>query len=196
MCAVHVVLREKSIPFTTSLGMLRHGVGLIDILHERSLTGTAPVIQHGPLWLAESLAIVEYLEEIQPTPRMLPADLADRARARQVMMWMRLEHDPLRRERPAEGIMYPRRDVAPLSPAAARAAESLVRVADKLGVDARGHAFDRFGVVDVELAFALMRLVSSGYAVPDPVRAYVETIWHRPSMREFIDHPRPPNAPD
>ena len=114
VCAVHVVLREKNVPFATSLAMLRKGVGAVDQMRDRTLTGTAPVLQHGELWLAESLAIVEYLEEQFPEPRMLPADVRERARARQLMTWMRNDHDPLRRERPSERILYP--SDAPLPP--------------------------------------------------------------------------------
>jgi glutathione S-transferase len=196
VCAVHVALREKALPFTTSIAMMRHGVGMIDEMYTRTLTGTAPVLEHGAFWLAESLAIVEYLDEVFPAPRMLPDDVRDRARARQVLTWMRYEHEPLRRERPSEAIMYPRRgEPPPLSAAASKAADDLIRVAERLGADARGCVFGRFGVIDVELAFALQRLITSGTAVPEPVGAYAAAVWARPSVREFVDHRRPPNPP-
>jgi glutathione S-transferase len=195
VCAAHVVLREKQVPFTTALAMMRPGVGMVDVMLHHTLTGTAPVLEHGSLWLAESLAIVEYLEEIVPEPPMLPVDVRDRARARQLMTWMRMDHDALRAERPSELIMYPRPDpLPPLSPAARKQAGDLIRIAERLGADARGAVFgDRFGVIDVELAFALMRLIATGEAVPEPVRAYVAAVWARPSVREFVEHRRPPN---
>lgn len=198
VCAVHVVLREKQLPFTTALAMVRSGVGAVDRMRERTLTGTAPVLQHGEFWLAESLAIVEYLEEVFPKPNMLPADVRDRARARQLMTWMRHDHDPLRRERPSEWIMYPRdRELPPLSPRASKAAADLVRVAEQLGADAGGCVFGgQFGVIDVDLSFALMRLIAGEIEVPAGVCAYAEAVWARPSMREFIDHPRPRFAPE
>ncbi len=197
VCVVHVVLREKGIPFTTARAMMRKGVGAIDLMRDRTYTGTAPVLQHGELWLAESLAIVEYLEEIVPEPRMLPVDVHDRARARQVMAWMRQDHDALRRERPAERILYPSTTaVAPLSADARKAADDLVRVATRLGADGRGALFGTFGVVDVDLAFALMRLVATGHELPAPLHAYARAVWARPSVKEFVDHERPPNAPD
>lgn len=197
VCVVHVVLREKGIPFTTARAMMRKGVGAIDVMHDRTYTGTAPVLQHGDFWLAESLAIVEYLEETFPDPPMLPTDVRDRARARQVMAWMRQEHDALRRERPAERILYPGAgELPPLSADARRAADDLVRVAQRLGADARGALFGTFGVVDVDLSFALMRLIATGSTVPDSLRAYAQTVWQRPSVKEFVEHERPPNAPD
>jgi glutathione S-transferase len=163
-------------------------------MHERTLTGTAPVLQHGDFWLAESLAIVEYLEEMFPQPSVLPADLRDRARARQLMAWMRQDHGELRRCRPAERIVYTF-SVPPLSAEARAHADQLVHVAERLGADERGHIFDRFGIVDVELAFSLMRLVATEFAMPAAVAAYAAAVWERPSMREFIEHPRPPNPP-
>jgi glutathione S-transferase len=197
VCAVHVALREKQLDFTTSIAMMRHGVGVRDEMYLRTLTGTAPVLEHGAFWLAESLAIVEYLDEVFPEPRMLPADVRERARARQLMTWMRYEHEPLRRERPSEGIMYPRSTPAPpLSPAARKCADDLVRVAERLGADQRGAVFGgRFGVIDVELAFALMRLVAHGGTVPAPIASYAAAVWARPSVREFVEHRRPPNPP-
>lgn len=196
VCAVHVALREKGLSYATAVTMMRHGVGAIDQMHERSLTGTAPVLQHGGFLVAESLAIVEYLDEVFPEPRVLPSDVRDRARARQLMIWMRNDHQALRQERPSEHILYPRRaPPPPLSAEAQRIADDLVRVAGRLGADARGHLFDRFGIVDVELAFALMRLTTGGIAVPPAAQAYVDAVCARPSVREFLDHPRPPNPP-
>lgn len=197
-CSVFVTLREKQVPFTTVLSMLRKGSGVIDSMHERTLTGTAPVLQHGTFWLAESLAIIEYLEELVPTPRVLPADVQDRARARQLLTWMRNELGALRNERAAERIVYPRlREVPPLSPAAEHAAEELVRVTTRLGADARGHVFaDPFTILDLELAFTLMRLVVTNHPLPEPLVAFAQAVWQRPSVREFLDHPRPPNPPD
>jgi glutathione S-transferase len=196
VCTVFVTLPEKAIPFTTGLSMLRKGAGLTDAMRDRTLTGAAPVLQHGSFWLAESLAIVEYLEELFPQPPMLPVDVRDRARARQLMTWMRNDHEALRLERPSERIFYRGPDAAPLSPAARAIADDLVRVSLRLGVDARGAVFGgQFSVLDLELAFALMRLVATGHEVPEAVRAYAAAVWARPSGREFIDPARPPNPP-
>jgi len=196
VCSAFVALREKQLEFTTSMAMLRKGAGMIEGMHERTLTGTAPVLQHGSFWLAESLAIVEYLDELYPATRILPGDLRDRARARQLMTWMRNEHEALRRERPSERVFYPSVPIAPLSPDARHAAADLLRVTERLGADERGYVFgDRFSIFDVELAFALMRLVSTEHPVPDVARAYVRAVWSRPSVRAFVEHPRPPNPP-
>jgi glutathione S-transferase len=198
VCSVFVTLQEKGLPFTTAIAMMHAGTGVRDSMHERTLTGAAPVLQHGAFWLAESLAIVEYLEEMFPSPRVLPDDVRDRARARQLMTWMRNDHHPLRRERSAEHIFYrmPTETLPALSPAARRCADDLVRVATRLGADERGAVFaDRFCVLDAELAFALMRLVAVNHELPAPLVAYARAVWARPSVRAFVDHPRPPHPP-
>ena len=82
-----------------------------------------------------------------------------------------------------------------VSPAALRCVNDLVRVAQKLGADERGAMFDAFGVIDAELAFALMRVLATGHALPPAIEAYVRAVWARPSMRAFADHARPPNPP-
>lgn len=40
-----------------------------------------------------------------------------------------------------------------------------------------------------------MRLVATGFAVPEPIAAYARGVWARPSVRELVDHVRPPNPP-
>lgn len=49
--------------------------------------GQLPVLEDGPFVIAESMAILEYLEERHPDPPLLPSDTAARATARQFMCW-------------------------------------------------------------------------------------------------------------
>jgi glutathione S-transferase len=48
--------------------------------------GQVPVLVHGSLEIFDSTQIIEYLEDLRPTPALWPHDMRDRARAR------RLEH--------------------------------------------------------------------------------------------------------
>ena len=196
----HVALREKGVPFTTSISMVRPGTGAIDLLHERTLTGTAPVLQHGTLWIAESLAIVEYLEETFPRPRVYPDAVGARARVRQLMAWLRADTDhlALRAERPTERVFYPHQfpPPAPLSPAARRAAEQSLAVATRLGAGGDRFAFETFGVIDVDLAVLVARVQAGGdLAVPGALAAYRDRVFAHPSVRELVLHTRPPNSP-
>lgn len=54
-----------------------------------------PVLQDGGQALAQSLAIMEYLEETHPTPPLLPATPAERARVRSLALAIACEIHPL-----------------------------------------------------------------------------------------------------
>src|SRR4051812_42288345 len=88
----YVSLVEKELPFeVVELGLDRRDHH--DAAYAAgSLTGRVPSLRHGDYWLSESSAIAEYLAETFPFPshpRIFPADLSDRGRARQLMGWFR-----------------------------------------------------------------------------------------------------------
>jgi len=151
---------------------------------------------HGGFRLAESSAIAEYLEEILPPPaaRLLPAAPRDRARARQIMAWLRSDLAALRDDRSTITMFY-RFQLQPLSGQAQRDAERLLRVAEQLIPTDGGPLFGEWSLVDSELAFMLHRLICSGDPVPDRVAAYARAQWTRPSVREFVQHARPATVP-
>lgn len=49
--------------------------------------GQIPVLEDDGLVIAESIAILEYLEERHPTPALMPTDVGQRATVRQLMCW-------------------------------------------------------------------------------------------------------------
>lgn len=53
----------------------------------RNPAGKVPVLRINGQVLSESQAICEYLEEIQPEPRLLPEAVADRAEVRRLVFW-------------------------------------------------------------------------------------------------------------
>ena len=59
----------------------------------------------------------------------------------------------------------------------------------------RGFIFDAFTITDVDLAFALQRVRKTGGTLPAEVVEYVDRVWERPSVKEFVLHARPPNPP-
>src|SRR5215475_12865675 len=125
--------------------MLRDG-GLPPQLHQHTPIARIPALQHGDFWLTESLAIAEYLEEAFPPPvwaRLLPADPRARARARQIMAWIRFEGRALRLERPWQLSIYPVPEHPPLSPAAERDASELVDLVVRL---AAGGELDEWNI--------------------------------------------------
>src|ERR1700744_3215847 len=56
--------------------------------------GLVPALVHEGQTLTQSLAIIEYLEEIQPQPPLLPAAAADRARVRAMALAVACEIHP------------------------------------------------------------------------------------------------------
>ena len=53
------------------------------------------LITNGGLHLAQSLAIIEYLDEIHPRPALLPGDVAEKARVRSLSLLIACEIHPL-----------------------------------------------------------------------------------------------------
>jgi maleylacetoacetate isomerase len=60
-----------------------------------NLQGLVPVLAHDGLVLSQSLAIIEYLDELFPDPPLLPANAANRARARAAALIVAADVHPL-----------------------------------------------------------------------------------------------------
>jgi glutathione S-transferase len=192
--SVFVALKEKGIPFETKILDLDAGEQSSPSYRAASLTGRVPSIEHEGFVLSESTAIIEYLEEAFPAPkwpRLLPESLADRARARQIMGWLRSDLMPLREERSTETMFYAHAK-EPLSGKAAASAERLFFVVDRAVGAGNASLFDTFSIADADLAFMVHRLLVNGDQVPEKTRRFAEAQWRRPSVREYVDRTRPP----
>lgn len=180
-----VALKEKRLPFalkTVDLAAKQHHETGYEHL---TLTGKVPALVHGDFALAESSAIIEYLEDVFPSPPVLPADAKHRARARQLQAWIRSDLMALREERPTTVIFKAPVD-KPLSEAGRAAADRLVRVAASLLGGGAGQLFGDWCIADTELALTLNRLVANGDAVPENLRRYVQAQWARPSVQAWL----------
>ncbi|NHZ88389.1 glutathione transferase [Massilia sp. CCM 8733] len=179
-------LAEKKLPFTLRTVDLDKGEHKQAPFRDLGLTGRVPLLVHGELALAESSAIVEYLEEAFPPPAyaaVLPAGVEQRARARQVMAWLRSDLMALRAERSTEVVFYAP-VVTPLTQAAQAAAERLIAIADQL---VKGeHLFGQWSIADTELALMLNRLILNGDPVPQRLTAWCAAQWQRDSVRQWI----------
>ena len=91
---VLLTLRIKGIKFTP---VMPDGQGLFDgkPLEEINPEGRVPVLRVGQQLLTQTGAIVEWLEEVYPMPRMLPEDPWDRALVRQVCWIIGADTHPL-----------------------------------------------------------------------------------------------------
>jgi glutathione S-transferase len=193
-----VALREKGLAFDVRVVALDRSEQHDPAFARSSLTARVPMLVDGDLSLSESSAIVEYLEEAYPPPghaSVLPPGVRERARARQVMAWVRSDLGPIREERSAEWVFYPHAELspfAPLSDAARRAAEKLFAAADQLVPAGGGSLFGAWCIADTELAMMLQRLVKCGDDVPGRLREFAEAQWQRPAVKEFCGQKRPP----
>ena len=193
-----VALREKKANFDVVEVGLFEGAQLRPEYSTPSVTGRVPSLQHGDFRLAESSAIAEYLDEVLPPPhfaRLLPQNLRDRARARQLMAWLRSDLAALRDDRATVTMFYKFR-LKPLSGQALRDGERLLRVADQVVPASGGPVFGEWSLVDAELPFMLHRLLLNGDPVPERIAAYARAQWTRPSVREFVEHARPATVPE
>jgi glutathione S-transferase len=187
---VFQTLTEKNLPFSLKTVDLDRDEQHLPAFRDLSLTGKVPTLVHGELVLAESSAIVEYLEEAFPAPAhksVLPAGLAQRAAARQVLAWLRSDLMALRVERTTE-VVFCAPTTAPLSAQGQAAAERLIRIAERL-VDG-AHLFGEWCIADTELALVLNRLILNGDPVPERLKVYAAAQWQRDSVRQWVDKPR------
>ncbi|MGH8495748.1 MAG: maleylacetoacetate isomerase [Gammaproteobacteria bacterium] len=81
---VRIALNLKGLDYElVPVHLLRDGGEQLQADHlERNPQGMVPVLEHGARSFTQSLAIIEYLEEVSPEPPLLPAVPEERARVR------------------------------------------------------------------------------------------------------------------
>jgi glutathione S-transferase len=191
---VVVALEEKGLPYSTARALLRDGGGVPPALTAQTGIARVPALQHGDFWLTESSAIAEFLEETYPPPghpALFPADPRRRAKARQLMSFVRTDLIPLRTERSWWVCVYPAQH-PPLSREAERDARELIDLTARL---AAAGEFAEWNIAHADLAMCLLRLGRTDYPLPDAVRGFLDANLARPSVRTYVEHARPPNPP-
>lgn len=156
-----------------------------------SLTSRVPTLVHDQFSLSESSAICEYIDETFAGTRLYPADPRDRARARQIQAWVRSDLMPIRVERPTFVVFCGAKKPS-LSPEAVQATEKLFAASLQLLEGRTDYLFGQWSIADVDLAMMLQRLVAHGDTVPQRLADYANHQWLRPSVQQWINHPRPP----
>lgn len=186
-----VALWEKGLSFEMLTVDLEAGRNHDAVFAKASLTHRVPTLVDGDFTLSESSAIAEYLEDAYPQRRIYPADIRERARARQLQAWLRSDLLPLRQERSTD-VIFRRRAERPLSVAARGAAHMLVDAAAELVGHGGEHLFGTWCIADTDLALMLYRLIANGDEVPRIVSQYAHFQWARPSVQQWLAQPRPP----
>lgn len=182
--AVFVGLREKGLAFELEALDLEAGGQHEAGFARQSLTQRVPTLVDGDFSLSESTAIIEYLDDTQPGPTLLPREPRQRARARQLQAWLRSDLTALRAERSTE-VVFHRPTDQPLSAAGQAAAGKLFAAAEQL-LGGRDQLFDAWSVADTDLALALNRLILNGDAVPEALRRYAARQWERPPVQAWL----------
>jgi glutathione S-transferase/RNA polymerase-associated protein len=81
---VKIALREKGIPFQVRLPAGIGAGSTDDAFAAASPRREVPALEHGSVTIFDSRIIVDYIEDVWPTPSLLPADPVLRARGRMV----------------------------------------------------------------------------------------------------------------
>ena len=185
-----VALEEKQLPYKLELMRLPIPSDTRATLQARALIAKVPILVHGDTWISESLAISEYLAETFPVPahpRLFPANLGDRARARQIMMVLRTSLSALWDARPAAAV-FGRLMTKPMSDKAREDAAELERIALSVITGDRTTMFAEWCIADCDLALALMRLVASQDPLDRRLVSYAMAQFDRKSVRRFVAH--------
>jgi glutathione S-transferase len=190
--SVFVALEEKRLRYRLELLDLARGDQHDPRFVAGSITNRVPALvveePGGEVWLSESVAILEYLEERFPAPeypRLYPSGLAERARVRLVQGLIRSDFMPIREERSTETIFFGQ-PIAPLSERAEAARVRLVRIAAALVPEGQDFITRELSIADVDLATLLQRLVHNGDPLPAHLAHYANAIWKRPSIQKWL----------
>jgi glutathione S-transferase len=191
---VWTTLKEKGVPFRPVLLDLPRGEHRRPDYLSRTLTGKVPALRHGEVWISESLAILEYIEETfapPEYPRLLPSRPAGRARDRQILSWLRSDLFELRRCLPYEGIFTPMQLPELTAKAREEAAALEAMATTRLAGSPEGPT-----LADYELAFTLRRLIHYrvGLEGRDDLVRWSDTLWNRPSVQSWVRHERSAEA--
>jgi glutathione S-transferase len=195
-----VALKEKGVDFSEHVFDLSTGEHKAGEFAEKSMTARVPTLRHqganvaegGDLWISESVAICEYLDEAfegEGRPTLMGNTPAERARVRQVLGWLRSDLRGLRADRSTES-MFLGEENADLSEKGAADTDRLYTIAQRLVQDGRPFLVENFSIADADLAFMLHRLILNGDPMPDGLKAYAEKIWQRPSVQSYVNHAR------
>jgi glutathione S-transferase len=202
--SVFCALKHKGIAFELIEVPFEKGVSLNAEFKEKSITGLIPAFEDGDLFLSESLAILEYLEEKYPSPdypSIFPNSMADRAQARMLFNWYRSGFRPLKEERSIETVFYPELTVkTPLTKESLeeiaewkRALSELFSASGSWGPGGGdGFLFGEFTLIDAETALMLQRLIRNGDALEEDLKRYSERICSLEPMKDFVTRKRPP----
>ncbi len=153
-------------------------------LFEHSPAGRVPVLKHGGLTVWESLAILEYLNEVRPGAGMWPEEPAARAKARIAANEMHAGFAALRSEMP----MNIRRAPAAIQ-VSVEAKRDVARIQDIwrdcLSESGGPFLFGSFSIADAFYAPVVNRFHIYDVPADEAVRSYMDAVTALPAYEEW-----------
>jgi glutathione S-transferase len=183
-----LALKEANVPFREVVVQLDRPDSKAAILRW-SPSGKVPVLHHGARVIWDSLAIVEYVHELQPDRGLWPADAETRALARCVSAEMHSSFTALRTYCPMD--LHHKRPGAGDGPGVERDVERIHAIwSECLARSGGPFLFGAFCAADAFYAPVVTRFRTYGKAMPASLSAYADRVWNLPTMQEWVDAAR------
>jgi glutathione S-transferase len=159
-----------------------------------SPTGKVPVLHHDGLVIPDSLAIIEYLDEVCPAPgsaAMWPPGRAERAHARWLSAAMHSGFMAVRTGM-AFNLAFLAEDLRTSDGAIAEAREMMSFWEDALSRSNGPFLFGAWGAVDIMYAPAVVRLQAFKIPCQDlpRARAYMQAVLSQPDVADWLQAAR------
>jgi glutathione S-transferase len=159
-----------------------------------SPTGKVPVLHHGGLVIPDSLAIIEYLDEVCPAPgsaAMWPPGRAERAHARWLAAAMHSGFMAVRTGM-SFNLAFLAEDLRTNDGAIAEAREMMSFWEDALSRSNGPFLFGAWGAVDIMYAPAVVRLQAFKIPCQDlpHARAYMQAVLSQPDVADWLQAAR------
>ncbi|HXV25754.1 MAG TPA: glutathione S-transferase family protein [Alphaproteobacteria bacterium] len=182
-----IALKQIGLPFREVLVRLRRPETKAEILNY-SPSGKVPYLIDGALGIWDSLAILEYLNELKPEAELWPADRSARAVARAVSAEMHSGFAALRQHLGMDLKREPARGEWP-----SEAAADIERV-QSIWAECRGRfgghgpfLFGKFTAADAMYAPVVTRFHRYGVPLDPRLAAYRDAVLALPAMREWTE---------
>jgi glutathione S-transferase len=161
-------------------------------IRKHSPSGRVPVLLHRGLAVWESLAIAEYLHELEPSAGLWPTAPAARAQARSIAAEMHAGFAELRTNMPMNiRASYPGKGMTPAVRADIERITSLWRDCRKRFAGAvprdDGFLFGPITAADAMYAPVVTRFRTYGVKLDSDAEAYCRAVLGHPAMKEWID---------
>ncbi len=102
-----------------------------------------------------------------------------------IQAFLRSDLGPLREERPTS-TFFEDEKAKPLTPQGKASADRLVAIADRFLPQGAAFVATSFTPADADLALMLQRIVHNGDPCPERLARYANTVFARPSVREWL----------